>query len=221
WITMALCFLQVLREPVVQYLAGSEQRIAPFWNIITWYPTFENLTLIMGDVMAQIESVRPRIKDELSGAYNATYFVDLLKFAVDKANRHAEQLSLMSLEVVHDTAGNQLVNWQDQARVIRQAAEFIRAVLRKGDVMARWQEHVFWVVLPNTDASQTEWLVHRIRESIQQADCVVDGHADITVSVIGLLEGEEAASLVKRMADMRFKGWFDRPYPSVGNLSGT
>ncbi|WP_419593003.1 hypothetical protein, partial [Thiolapillus sp.] len=39
WITMALCFLQVLREPVVQYLAGSEQRIPPFWNIITWYPT--------------------------------------------------------------------------------------------------------------------------------------------------------------------------------------
>ncbi|WP_419605931.1 type II toxin-antitoxin system RelE/ParE family toxin [Thiolapillus sp.] len=36
---MALCFLQVLCEPVVQYLAGSEQRIAPFWNIITWYPT--------------------------------------------------------------------------------------------------------------------------------------------------------------------------------------
>ncbi|WP_419641454.1 hypothetical protein [Thiolapillus sp.] len=36
---MALCFLQVLREPVVQYLAGSEQRIAPFWSIITWYPT--------------------------------------------------------------------------------------------------------------------------------------------------------------------------------------
>ncbi|WP_293701540.1 type II secretion system F family protein, partial [Thiolapillus sp.] len=41
WITMALCFLQVLREPVVQYLAGSEQRIAPFWNIITWYPTLD------------------------------------------------------------------------------------------------------------------------------------------------------------------------------------
>ncbi len=37
---MALCFLQVLREPVVQYLAGSEQRIAPFWDIITWYPTY-------------------------------------------------------------------------------------------------------------------------------------------------------------------------------------
>ncbi|WP_293688196.1 hypothetical protein, partial [Thiolapillus sp.] len=51
WITMALCFLQVLREPVVQYLAGSEQRIAPFWNIITWYPTFRNLKVIL--------SVRP------------------------------------------------------------------------------------------------------------------------------------------------------------------
>ncbi len=40
---MALCFLQVLCEPVVQYLAGSEQRIAPFWNIITRDPT-KNMT---------------------------------------------------------------------------------------------------------------------------------------------------------------------------------
>uniref|UniRef100_UPI00273A4C5D glutamate synthase-related protein n=4 Tax=Thiolapillus sp. TaxID=2017437 RepID=UPI00273A4C5D len=47
WITMALCFLQVLREPVVQYLAGSEQRIAPFWNIITWYPTLITALEIM------------------------------------------------------------------------------------------------------------------------------------------------------------------------------
>uniref|UniRef100_UPI003AF64FA5 ATP-binding protein n=1 Tax=Thiolapillus sp. TaxID=2017437 RepID=UPI003AF64FA5 len=47
WITMALCFLQVLREPVVQYLAGSEQRIAPFWNIITWYPTYEYRSVII------------------------------------------------------------------------------------------------------------------------------------------------------------------------------
>ncbi|WP_294053686.1 ATP-binding protein, partial [Thiolapillus sp.] len=46
WITMALCFLQVLREPVVQYLAGSEQRIAPFWNIITWYPTYNLFQLV-------------------------------------------------------------------------------------------------------------------------------------------------------------------------------
>ena len=43
---MALCFLQVLREPVVQYLAGSEQRIAPFWNIITWYPTCKQFAWI-------------------------------------------------------------------------------------------------------------------------------------------------------------------------------
>ncbi|WP_419600262.1 hypothetical protein, partial [Thiolapillus sp.] len=58
WITMALCFLQVLREPVVQYLAGSKQRIAPFWNIITWYPThlmFGIIVLTVGQLMKFVE----------------------------------------------------------------------------------------------------------------------------------------------------------------------
>ena len=52
---MALCFLQVLREPVVQYLAGSEQRIAPFWNIITWCPTYlEYLHLLLVPRLAAV-----------------------------------------------------------------------------------------------------------------------------------------------------------------------
>ena len=54
---MALCFLQVLREPVVQYLAGSEQRIAPFWNIITWYPTprYADLISFLRSRLTQVE----------------------------------------------------------------------------------------------------------------------------------------------------------------------
>ena len=55
---MALCFLQVLRETVVQYLAGSEQRIAPFWNIITWYPTLGVLGVI-GPTRMAYEKIIP------------------------------------------------------------------------------------------------------------------------------------------------------------------
>ena len=57
---MALCFLQILCEPVVQYLAGSEQRIAPFWNIITRDPTFDNKPVIknvLGNWAAQNELI--------------------------------------------------------------------------------------------------------------------------------------------------------------------
>lgn len=120
---------------------------------------------------------------------------------VDKANRHAEQLSLMSLEVVHNSAGKQAMNWQDQARIIRKAAEFTRAVLRKGDAMARWQEQVFWVVLPNTDTRQAESLAQRIRLSMQLAECVVDGYVNIDVHVAGLQPGEAAKNLRGRMED--------------------
>lgn len=60
---------------------------------------FENLSLVLGDLLARQEAIRPMIKDELSGVYNATYIIDLLQFAADKANRYDEELSLLSLKV--------------------------------------------------------------------------------------------------------------------------
>ncbi|WP_294106761.1 asparagine synthase-related protein, partial [Thiolapillus sp.] len=84
WITMALCFLQVLREPVVQYLAGSEQRIAPFWNIITWYPTIParykirilNEKFILKKSMAGLipDSIRKRSKQPYRAPDSLSFF---------------------------------------------------------------------------------------------------------------------------------------------------
>ncbi|WP_293672468.1 hypothetical protein, partial [Thiolapillus sp.] len=65
WITMALCFLQVLREPVVQYLAGSEQKIAPFWNIITWYPTHGRTPVVVDGVHSAYTTDSPDEPAEL------------------------------------------------------------------------------------------------------------------------------------------------------------
>ncbi|WP_293716040.1 type I restriction-modification system subunit M N-terminal domain-containing protein, partial [Thiolapillus sp.] len=73
WITMALCFLQVLREPVVQYLAGSEQRIAPFWNIITWYPTQSEFGKIIlpFTVLRRLECVLEPTREAVLEQYEA------------------------------------------------------------------------------------------------------------------------------------------------------
>ena len=70
----ALCFLQVLREPVVQYLAGSEQRIAPFWNIITRDPTLCDEPADRADDLAQARTtIHPDVdrSDTLRGDHPA------------------------------------------------------------------------------------------------------------------------------------------------------
>ncbi|WP_293725421.1 PAS domain-containing protein, partial [Thiolapillus sp.] len=90
WITMALCFLQVLREPVVQYLAGSEQRIAPFWNIITWYPTRQWYPLILS--VQRNSQRKARLYRKLVDEANSIF----LRWDVDgniiSINRYGEEL---------------------------------------------------------------------------------------------------------------------------------
>ncbi|WP_456406643.1 MMPL family transporter [Thiolapillus sp.] len=159
---------------------------------------FENLTMILGDMFSREENLRPRIFDELSGAYNATYFVDLLKFGTDKANRYGEQLSLMSLELTYNESAGQVMSWQDKAGAIQKTAAAIRAVLRKGDVASRWKEQIFWVILPNTDTAKAHMLAQRIIQHLHQSDDMIKHRATVRMYITELEQDEDAADLIHR-----------------------
>ena len=152
----------------------------------------------MGDLSLKMESERPRIRDELSGVYNATYFVDLLKFAADHANRYDEALSLISLEIVYIDPDADELGWQDKAKTRRKTAEAISTTLRKVDVISRWKELMFWVALPATDASQAQQAAQRILLKIQQLDQTLDHHVEFQLQITEHKIGEEAADLISR-----------------------
>ncbi len=159
---------------------------------------FENLALMAGDLIRELDNDRPHIRDELSGTYNATYFVDLLKFAADDANRHDHDLSLLSLELIDKSTPEQTLNWRDKALIIRKTAASIRTILRRGDAVSRWKEQIFWVVLPDTNAALAHTLAKRIQQNLQQSDYIIDNQIQIQIHITELKPGEKATDLVKR-----------------------
>jgi diguanylate cyclase (GGDEF)-like protein len=159
---------------------------------------FENLALMAGDLFRKLDNDRPHIRDELSGTYNATYFMDLLKFAADEANRHDNDLSLLGLELIYKNTGEQLLNWQDKARIIRKTAASIHTLLRKGDAVSRWKEQIFWVVLPYTDATLAHILAKRLQQNLQQSDYIIDSQVQIHIYITELQPGEKATDMIKR-----------------------
>jgi len=159
---------------------------------------FENLALMAGDLIRELDRDRPHIRDELSGTYNATYFVDLLEFAADEANRHDDDLSLLSLELVYKSTGEHMPDWQDKARVIRKTTASMRTVLRKGDALSRWKEHFFWVLLPGTNAHTAQMLGDRIQQKLQQSNHILERHIQVRIHITVLKRGEKAADLIKR-----------------------
>lgn len=159
---------------------------------------FHNLSTIVSDLIGAVENGRTRILDELSGTYNATYFVDLLKFAIDNANQHGEHLSLMSLEVVYDKNGENVLKWQDMASHIQEIAQIISAALSKGDAVSRWKEKVFLIVLPYADASQAHLVGQRILKQLEKLDYIRDTRARVNICITELKSGEEAVDLIDR-----------------------
>ena len=158
----------------------------------------ENLSLVLGDLLARQEAIRPMIKDELSGVYNATYIIDLLQFAADKANRYDEELSLLSLKVACNSTKGGHANWQDKAWIISKMAQSTRAVLRKGDMVSRWKDQIYWVILPNTNATQAHMLAQRVLQHYEQSDDPVKCHTEICVYITELAPGEDGKDLIDR-----------------------
>ena len=145
-----------------------------------------------------METERPLIRDDLSGVYNATYFVDLLKFAADHSNRYDEALSLISLEIVYKDPDVDGLSWQDKANTIRKTAEAISTTLRKVDVISRWKEQMFWVALPATDASQAQKAAQRVLLKIQQLEQILDHSVEFHFQITEHKLGEEAVDLISR-----------------------
>lgn len=159
---------------------------------------FENLSLMAGDLIRELDNDRPHIRDELSGTYSATYFADLLKFAADDANRHDSDLSLLGLQLIYKSTREQTLNWRDKALIIRKTAASIHKVLRKGDAVSRWKEQLFWVVLPETDAALAHVLAQRIQQNLQQSAFIIDNQIQIQMDITELKPGETATDLIER-----------------------
>ena len=160
---------------------------------------FENLALMAGDLIRELDKERPHIRDELSGTYNATYFANLLKFAVDEANRHNYDLSLLSLELVGNDNPEPALNWQSRARIIRKAGESVRANLRRSDAVSRWKEQTFLIVLSHTDTALARILGQKLQHALQQSDYIMDSRLNIQVQITGLKPGEKASEMIKRV----------------------
>lgn len=105
-----------------------------------------------------------RFHDNLTGLYNRAYFEEEMKrldsdrqlplsFIVGDVN---------GLKLINDSFGN-----EEGDRVLKSIAAAIRECCRKEDIIARWGEDEFSVLLPRTSMEYARDMVNRIKEICQ------------------------------------------------------
>lgn len=145
----------------------------------------------------QAELEKATIFDELTRAYNRRHWIDLTQRELDRAARYQQPLSLILLDVERLRNINERYGRAAGEHTLITLAAFCNEALRKPDILARYGEDEFIILLPQTSLKGAKTLAERLREDIEEKQ-IHYGQQEIPVQVsLGTagLEPNERVSL--------------------------
>ena len=123
------------------------------------------LAVVSEQIRVPIEAYRQRLRmDNETGIYNANYFSRLLEQEVDHNPDDILSISLVELNGLSDfletlpPAGLQ--------SLLGKVTDILRRELRGNDIIARWNEITFAVMLPTTDGPASNRTFNRIHQAL-------------------------------------------------------
>jgi diguanylate cyclase (GGDEF)-like protein len=159
------------------------------------------------DLMVKVKVVSTT--DELTGLHNRKYLHERLEQEISRAKRYGTKLSCLLFDldffkVVNDIYG---YDWGDV--LLRSIADKLKLLIRKEDVLTRYGDEEFLVVLPNTSESNAFLFAERFRRDIEKMEFIPAGEEErhpITISggisTYPCIEGtEEDVNTIVRYAE--------------------
>lgn len=121
------------------------------------------LRAAVGTAAARTAELEEEIRrDSLTGAYNSAYLNQFLTREFENSTRHKWPLSAALVELDNFKQLNDAFGSQAGDRVLQATARLLRGNTRETDMIARYGDEEFVVVLPATDAQTAQQICERI-----------------------------------------------------------
>jgi len=125
------------------------------------------LAVLSEQIRVPIEAYRQRLRiDNTTGIYNAGYFSRLLEEELGKNPDDVLSIGIVKLNGLSDYLGT-LPSAGLQSLLVK-VTEILRRELRGNDIIARWDENSFSVMLPTTDGPASSRTFDRIYQVLLQ-----------------------------------------------------
>ncbi|WP_025916572.1 diguanylate cyclase [Herminiimonas sp. CN] len=161
----------IIASPILiaQAIAGSLR-----WTTLDW-PSFAGafwlLVLItsvstlagMSQLAFMIALVRQAIRDPLTGVFSRSSGEEVLELQFTIASRSNAALSVAFIDLDHFKNINDKFGHEAGDRALRDMTGNVSSNLRRGDLLARWGGEEFLLIMPDTDLSQAEAALLRLR----------------------------------------------------------
>ena len=149
----------------------------------------EELT-IRANSLLKVKELRDKIAqvsttDELTGLHNRKYLHERLEQEISRSRRYGTKLSCLLFDldffkVVNDIYG---YDWGDV--LLRSIADKLKQLSRKEDILTRYGDEEFLLILPNTSEENAFLFAERFRRDIERMEFIPAGEEErhpITIS---------------------------------------
>lgn len=112
------------------------------------------------------EQERLAVTDGLTELYNRRFFEEVLRLEAERATRAQEPMSVLVLDLDHFKRVNDTHGHEAGDAVLQQVARRLTLAIRPSDVLARYGDEEFVVLLPGADVEVAQEVAERVRRSI-------------------------------------------------------
>lgn len=118
------------------------------------------------------ELVKTAICDELTGLYNRKYLHHRLEAEISRAKRYGTRLSCLLLDIDYFKIVNDMYGYDWGDILLRKIAQMLSALVRKEDVLTRYGDEEFIIILPETTEQQAMIFAERFRKDVEKMEFI-------------------------------------------------
>ncbi len=140
--------------------------------------------------MLKIRELRDKLKtlattDELTGLHNRKYLQERMEQEISRSKRYNVPLSVLLFDLDFFKVVNDIYGYEWGDVLLRSIADKLKMLIRKEDILTRYGDEEFIVVLPNTSEDNAFLFAERFRKDIERMEFIPAGEEErhpITIS---------------------------------------
>ena len=146
--------------------------------------------LIRAKAMLKIRDLREKLlqvstTDELTGLHNRRYLQERLEQEISRAKRYGTKLSCLLFDLDFFKVVNDIYGYEWGDVLLRSIADKLKQLIRKEDILTRYGDEEFLLILPNTSEENAFLFGERFRRDIEKMEFIPAGEEErhpITIS---------------------------------------
>ena len=123
--------------------------------------------------------------DALTGLHNRKYLHERLEAEISRSKRYDTKLSCLLLDIDFFKVVNDMYGYDWGDVLLKKIAEMLKGFIRKEDILTRYGDEEFIVILPNTPEENAFIFAERFRREIEKLEFIPAGEEErhpITIS---------------------------------------